>query len=140
MRIAPALLAAAALAAMAAPALACSCGCPADAATLAREVPMFFRGRPVSETVAGQARHYAFEVSVVHKGTVAGRVIVETQVHGVACGVRFPLDQEALVGAYPGKAWPRANQCTQFCIGQKREELERILARCTPGAPCPPDS
>ena len=139
MRIRIGILAAGLLGLGAVPAAACSCRCT-DAATLAREVPLFFRGTPVAEAVEGAKRRYVFEVSAVHKGTTAARTVVGTPVHAAACGVRFPLNQEALVGAFPAEGEVHANQCTQFCIGQRREELERILSRCAPGAPCPPDS
>jgi hypothetical protein len=102
-------------------------------------VPVFFRGLPTDEFVSGQSRRYVFEVGAVHKGVAAARVIVATPLHGSACGVRFPLNQEVLVGAYPSDDVLRVNQCTQFCIGQKREELERLLRRCTPGTACPPE-
>src|SRR6185369_7785352 len=102
MRIRIGILAAGLLGLGAVPAAACSCRC-ADAATLAREVPLFFRGTPVAETVDGAKRRYVFEVSAVHKGTTAARTVVGTPVHAAACGVRFPLNQEALVGAFPAE-------------------------------------
>ncbi len=120
-------LAAASLAASAA--LACSCRCQAEAEEFVRNVPVFFRGRPTAESADGNERRYTFEVTAVHKGVVAARVTVRTALNSAACGATFPIGQEVLVGAYPRAGDLSANICTQYCIGQKRGEVERLLAR-----------
>jgi hypothetical protein len=122
-------LAAAVLAASAAPALACSCRCQADAEEFMRNVPVFFRGRPTAEIADGNERRYTFEVTAVYKGVVPARVTVRTALHSAACGATFPIGQEVLVGAYPSAGRLSANICTQYCIGQKGGEVERLLAR-----------
>ena len=133
------LLAAVLASASAAPAHACSCRCQGDAEALARGVPIFFRGRPTGDAIEGDVRRYTFEVSAVLKGEPARRTMtVTTAAHGAACGAQFDMQRDTLVGAFPHKAGWSANSCTQWCIGQKRDEVERLLARCTPGAPCPP--
>jgi hypothetical protein len=119
----------AAVGAPAAPALACSCRCQADAEAFVRNVPVFFRGRPVAESVAGNERRYTFDVTAVHKGEVPARVTLRTALHSAACGATFPIGEEVLVGAYPSSGGLSASLCTQFCIGQKRGEVERLLAR-----------
>ena len=122
-------LAAALVAASAAPSLACTCRCNADAATFVQNVPIFFRGRPVAESADSQGRRYTFEVIAVHKGAAPARVSVMTALHSASCGATFSIGEEVLVGAYPGARGLSANSCTQFCIGQKRAEVERLLAR-----------
>lgn len=122
-------LATAIVGASAAPVLACSCRCQADAEGFVRNVPVFFHGRPTAEAVAGDQRHYTFEVTAVHKGDVPPRVVVRTAQHSAACGASFSLGHEVLVGPYPGAGGLSANVCTQFCVGQKREEVEQLLAR-----------
>ncbi len=117
------------LAASAPPALACSCRCQADTEEFVRNVPIFFRGRPATETVDGHERRYVFDVTAVHKGEVPARVTLRTPRHGASCGVSFPIGQEVLVGAYPWKGGLSANLCTQYCLGQKLTEVERLLAR-----------
>lgn len=117
------------LAASAAPALACSCRCTADAEEFVRNVPVFFRGRPTSESVDGDERRYIFDVTAVHKGEVSARITLRTALHSASCGVAFPLGEEVLVGAYPWKDGVSANLCTQYCLGEKRGEVERLLAR-----------
>jgi len=135
----PSLLLAAAFVLGAPPALACSCRCQADAAAFVREVPIFFRGRPVAETVEGAVRSYSFAVSVVHKGDAMQQALVKTPAESAACGVQFVLDREALVGVRPSADGLHVNSCTQFCIAQKQAEIEALLARCVRGAPCPPE-
>ena len=127
-----------AMAAAASPALACSCRC-ADAATLLRETPLLCTGRAVAERVEGNLRRYTVEVTAVHKGEAAGRIELGTAVHSAACGVKLTLGREDLLGAHPGAEGARINLCTQYCIGQRREELDRLIARCTPGGRCPPE-
>lgn len=122
-------LAAGLLAASAAPALACSCRCTADAEAFVHNVPIFFRGRPTAESLTGNERRYTFEVAAVHKGEVPSRVSLRTARHSAACGATFPIGQEVLVGAYPSERGLTANLCTQFCLGQKRGDVERLLAR-----------
>jgi hypothetical protein len=122
-------LAAAILAASTGATVACSCRCQADAEAFVRNVPVFFRGRPTAESVAGNERRYIFDVTAVHKGEVPARVSVRTALHSAACGARFPIGREVFVGAYPGAGGLSANICTQFCLGQKLGEVERLLAR-----------
>ena len=125
----PLCLVAAILAASPAPVLACSCRCQADTEEFVRNVPVFFRGKPTAESVAGNERRYTFDVTAVHKGEVPARVTLRTALHSASCGVAFPLGQEVLVGAYPWKDGVSANLCTQYCLGEKRGEVERLLAR-----------
>lgn len=122
-------LATAIAAASGSPALACSCRCDADAAAFVQNVPVFFRGRPVAESADSQGRRYTFEVIAVHKGAAPARVSIRTALHSASCGATFPIGEEVLVGAYPADGGLSANSCTQFCIGQKRAEVERLLAR-----------
>lgn len=122
-------LAAAILGVSVGPALACSCRCQTDAEAFVRNVPVFFRGKPTAKSVSDNERRYTFEVTAVHKGEVPARVSLRTALHSAACGVTFAIGQEVLVGAYPNAGGLSANICTQFCIGQKRGEVERLLAR-----------
>lgn len=94
-----------------------------------RNVPVFFRGRPTAESVADNERRYVFEVTAVHKGKVPERISLRTPLHSATCGVTFPIGEEVLVGAYPSERGLTANLCTQFCLGQNRGEVERLLAR-----------
>lgn len=108
---------------------ACSCACPKSAQEFVAGVPVFFRGAPLSETVSEQERRYVFATSAVHKGEVGQRVTVGTALHEAACGVRFAIGKEVLVGAYPREGVLRVNQCTQYCIGRHAGEIDRMLTR-----------
>ena len=121
------------------PALACSCSCRGDAAELVRSVSLIFRGVPVAEATAGNVRRYTIEVTAVLKGEVQPRVEVRTPSSSAACGVVLEMGREALIAAHRSGEGPQTNLCTHYCLGQKLPEVERILARCKPGAPCPPE-
>jgi hypothetical protein len=121
------------------PAAACSCGCNRDAAASLREIPVLFRGRMVAVTTAGYDRVYRFEVVSVYKGKLPARVSVRTNQGSAACGAQFEANAEVLVGAYERGGGLRTTLCTQVCMSPRLAEIEKILAACKPGAPCPPE-
>ncbi len=131
--------AAAAMLAAIATAEACSCGCNPDAAASLRALPVLFRGRLIAVGTAGHDRVFQFVVSKTYRGTVPARVGVRTNFSSAACGAQFEANAEVLVGAYQRGGGLRTTLCIQYCMQPRMAEIERLLAACKPGGPCPPE-
>jgi len=137
--VAVVLAAIAAVLAGAAPAAACSCGCNPDVVASIRALPVLFRGRVVATGTAGHDRVFQFVVTKRYRGTVPARVSVRTNFSSAACGAQFEANAEVLVGAYQRGGGLRTTLCTQYCMWPRMAEIERLLAACKPGEPCPPE-